>query len=106
MTGRGAGYCSGSGSPGYMNPYGGRGLGRGAGFGGGFGGFGGGFGRGRGWGRGYAPGVPAYPYAPPAVAQPTPEMEQWNLERQAEYLEEELKAIRKRLTDVQKTEDK
>lgn len=72
-TGRGAGYCGGYGSPGSMNPYGGRGPGAGAGFGFGWGpraeaygygeppydfygppgpGFGRGFGMGRGFGRG------------------------------------------------------
>ena len=39
MTGRGAGYCAGYPTPGYMNPGQGRGFGRG-------------MGRGMGWGRG------------------------------------------------------
>jgi len=56
MTGRGAGYCAGYPTPGFMNPYGGRGFGMGMGRGMGMGG-----GRGRrnmfyatgmpGWGR-------------------------------------------------------
>jgi hypothetical protein len=110
MTGRGAGYCSGSAVPGYMNSYGGRGFGRGFGYGAGFG-RGGGFGRG--WGRSLAYGVPAYPYPvgtaaapfPYTAAAPSPEVERLNLKNQAEYLEEELKSIRKRLTDLEKTEE-
>jgi len=58
MTGRGAGYCAGYPSPGFMNPMGGRmglGLGRGRGFG---------YGRGRGGYAGYGMGMPyASPYA-------------------------------------------
>lgn len=66
-TGRGLGYCSGFGAPGFMYP--GPGLGYGGGFG--FGrGFGRGMGRGRGfwrprfgrfWGYPYSP-MPPYPY--------------------------------------------
>lgn len=108
MTGRGAGYCSGSGQPGYMNPYGGRFFGRGFGYGAGFG-HGGGLGRG--WGRGLGYGFSAYPsYAgavagpfPYAAAQPNPEVEKLDLKHHAEYLEEELKSIRKRLTELEKT---
>jgi hypothetical protein len=37
MTGRGMGFCSGSNTPGYMNPRSGRGMGRGFGRGRGFG---------------------------------------------------------------------
>jgi hypothetical protein len=80
-TGRGAGYCGGSGMPGFMNPYGGRGFGGGPRFGLGWGppaptyayggapypaygppgrGFGRGFGFGWGGGRGRWYG--AYPY--------------------------------------------
>lgn len=69
MTGRGAGYCAGSGRPGFANPVPGRwfgggygapmapgfGLGYGAPVSPGFGwGFGRGFGRGCGFGRGWA----------------------------------------------------
>lgn len=95
MTGRGAGFCSGSGMPGYMNGY--AGYGRGLRFGGGFGGgFGRGFGRGAGMGFRFG----AYPYAP---ARPyTPEAEQTDLERQASILEGELNAIRSRLNDLEK----
>lgn len=101
MTGRGAGYCSGSTVPGYMNPYGGRGSGRGYGFGSGYGraygrGFGRGFGFGAGYGRGWAYGV-----VPPEPL--TPQAEQELLNRQTELLESELRAIRKRLDDLNKT---
>jgi hypothetical protein len=81
-TGRGAGYCGGHDTPGFMNPYGGRGFAGGPRFGPGWGppaepygyggppyafsgppgrGFGRGFGlgRGRGWGRRWGP----YPFA-------------------------------------------
>lgn len=63
-TGRAAGYCSGSGMPGYTNAQPGRGAGRGfwwAGFGRGGrrgGGRWAGFCRGGGWGYGWAPGAP------------------------------------------------
>ncbi len=109
MTGRGAGFCSGSGMPGYMNPYGGRapGLGRGYRFGGGMGygrGYGAGAGYGRGFARGYGPGWDrGYAYAPPPPM--TPDMEKQELQREAEYVEEELKAIRKRLGDLETKAD-
>jgi len=74
MTGRGAGFCAGYPTPGYMNPYGGRYLNRGFGMGRGGGGFGRGggmgFGRGRGWGRGFGYGYNSpYPYAPASSYQ-------------------------------------
>ena len=72
MTGRGAGFCAGYNSPGYMNSYGGRyfnrgyGLGRGRGFGRGRG-----MGFGRGWGYGnYQPNYPASPYPYPGAYSP------------------------------------
>jgi hypothetical protein len=86
--------------PGYMNPYGGRGSGYGHGFGYGAG-FGAGYGRGlgRGLGRAYAPGWhQGYAYAPPVAF--SPELEKQDLEREASYMEEELKAIRKRLDEL------
>lgn len=82
MTGRGAGYCAGYGMPGFANVGGGRGRGRGQ-----------GIGRGMGWGRGFG----AVPFAPAPGRMPNADIERWNLERQAEYLEEKLKAIRGRL---------
>ncbi len=98
MTGRGAGFCSGSGRPGYMNPDGGRGLGRGYGYAAGAG-RGTGFGHGHGTGAGYGQGLNrGYAYAPPPPM--APDMEKQQLQREAEYVEEELKAIRKRLDDL------
>jgi hypothetical protein len=101
MTGRGAGYCSGSGAPGYMSPYtGGRG-------------FGFGFGRGRGFGRGFGRnygyyGVPPayYPpdpaYDPYAVWQLTPRQEMEMLQSQAKEMERELSAMKKRIAELDK----
>lgn len=70
MTGRGAGFCAGYPSPGYINPSGGRYLNRGFGLGGGRGfGRGRGMGYGRGWGRGAGYSQPyAYPPPPPAYS--------------------------------------
>ena len=76
MTGRGAGFCAGYSTPGYMNPYGGRpgmgrgmGYGRGMGFGRGMGyGRGMGFGRGMGYGRGMGSGRGFYGYSNYGVA--------------------------------------
>lgn len=94
--------------PGFANPYV-PGFGR---FGGGFGyGFGRGFGRGRGmgWGRWAAPAYPPYggvpynaPYYGPApMPEGTPEQEMDFLKSQAEFLENELKAVKKRLDEIQ-----
>jgi len=113
MTGRGAGFCAGYDTPGYLNAYGGR---SGAGFGRGMGynafrpmpGMGG-RGRGRmnmyyatgipGWARyGYAP--ITQPYIPPA-SKPSPDEEMEylkelavNLKSQMEWVEERIKAIK------------
>lgn len=111
MTGRGAGYCAGTGVPGYANPFPGRGFWMG-------------FGRGRGaWGRGfggggrgwrnmfYATGLPGWmryggygaPYGYPAPYQrPDPEMEKQALRNQADYLQSELDAIRRRLDEIER----
>ena len=112
MTGRAAGFCAGYSAPGYMNPAGGRGMGaRGGGFGGGFGG-----GRGRrnqyyatgltGWQRAGmgmpAWGAPGYGYAPPGYA-PSPEQETGALKPQAEYLENSLNEVRKRMEELEKS---
>ncbi len=110
MTGRAAGYCAGYGVPGYMNPIPGRlGLGFGRGFRGG--------GRGRrnwyyatglpGWVRaGY--GMPAWGAYPPAGApafgawpQMTKEQQIEALKGQAEYFEDVLDGIRKRLEELE-----
>jgi len=120
MTGRAAGYCAGYPVPGYMNPIGGRGYwawGRG------------GWGR-RNWF--YATGLtgwqraaygypawgrpvpfaypPAYgaaaPYVPPYAAPFPPavskEQEMDSLKGQAEYLEDALDGIRKRIEELEK----
>jgi hypothetical protein len=103
MTGRAAGFCSGFPVPGYANPVGGRGMGMGWGRGRG-GGFGRGFGRGR---AGY--GLPAYgsavnpyayggaPFAPGLTAQ----QELDGLKGQAEYLEDSLDGIKKRIEELE-----
>jgi hypothetical protein len=50
-------------------------------------------------GRAYAPGWHrGYAYAPPAAS--SPELEKQDLEREASFMEEELKAIRKRLDEL------
>ena len=111
MTGRAAGFCAGYSVPGYANPVGGRGMGMGWGRG-----RGGGFGRGFGWGgAGY--GMPAYggavnpyayggsvnPYAYSSVPfAPTvaPQQELDGLKGQAEYLEDALDGIKKRIEEL------
>jgi len=121
MTGRAAGFCAGFPVPGYANPVGGRGMGMGWGRGRG-GGFGRGFGRGR---AGY--GLPAYgsavnPYAYGGAAGPyayggavnpyayggapfapglTAQQELDGLKGQAEYLEDSLDGIKKRIEELE-----
>ena len=108
MTGRAAGFCAGYGVPGYMNPVGGRGYG--------------GCGRGGGWGRrnwynatglpgwaraGY--GLPAWgrtvnPYAyggAPLAPSFTAQQELDALKGQAEYLEDSLAGIKKRMEELE-----
>ena len=106
MTGRAAGYCAGYQVPGYMNPVGGRGYG-GWGRGGGRG-WGRGFGRGFGWARtGY--GYPAWggvanPYVPGAVPfapAMAPEQELDGLKQQAEYFQDALGEIKKRIEQLE-----
>jgi len=109
MTGRAAGFCAGFGMPGYMNSVGGRGFwGRARGRG---------FGRGFGWARAGYPrpafGGVAYPYAyAPAVnpyaygAQPfapgvTAQQEVDGLKGQAEYLEDALDGVKKRIEELE-----
>jgi len=106
MTGRAAGFCAGYPVPGYMNPVGGRGYwggGRGSGRGGGFG-----RGRGFGWaGAGY--GMPAWggavnPYAygaAPFAPAVTAGQELDGLKGQAEYLEDSLDEIKKRIEELE-----
>ena len=102
MTGRAAGFCAGYPVPGYANPIGGRGfLGRGRGFGGG------------GWGRRnwyHATGLPgwvragyagaAYEGAPIAPGFST-QQELDSLKGQAEYLEDSLNGINKRIQELE-----
>jgi len=107
MTGRGAGYCSGYGTPGFANALPGRGFGMGW-----------GRGRGGGWGRrnwyyatgqpgwarfGYAPAWGAPPTAAygPYAAPPTEEQTAEVLKRQAEWLKQELDAISQRITELE-----
>ena len=107
MTGRAAGFCAGFGVPGYMNPMPGRGFGgRGRGFGGG-GGRGGRGHRNRfhatgltGWQRtamGYGACGSAEQYIPAAGTEQQIDA----LKAQAEYFEDELKGLRKRIEELQ-----
>ena len=117
LTGRAAGFCAGYSVPGFANGvvggFGcGRGRGRGQSFGVGAGrglgggqGFGFGRGQGRGFGRGFGPMAagwngPAVDNAMAATA-PTAEQERGILQKQAEYLEENLQEIRKRLAELE-----
>lgn len=116
MTGRGAGYCAGYSTPGYMNPVAGRGFyGRG-----GFGGRGGGRGRGYrnwyyqtglpGWQRAQA-GLPAYggyadPYYAAPVGQISPEDEAGMLKDQAKAIKQELDAINERVKELDSSKKK
>ena len=106
MTGRGAGYCAGYATPGYMNPMPGRRYwGRGG---------------GRGWRNMYratglaawqrgAPGFPAwgapgglpFPYGSPYPYAPTEEQELESLRSEAQHLEDGLKNIRKRIDEIE-----
>jgi len=108
MTGRAAGFCAGYSTPGYANPIPGRGFG--------FGGRGGGWGR-RNWF--YATGMPgwqrasygypayggAVPYnvEPPVYGTPGvgPQQELDALKGQAEYLEDALEGITKRIAELE-----
>jgi len=107
ITGRGAGFCTGYGVPGYLNPVG-RGFGRGAGFMRGLGG-----GRGRGWRHQYwATGLPGWArsgrnYLFPVYYQaeagvPNQKAELESLKEQAQYYGEALESINKRINELQK----
>ncbi|MFB0525483.1 MAG: DUF5320 domain-containing protein [Phycisphaerae bacterium] len=111
MTGRAAGFCAGYPVPGFMNPVGGRGYwGWGRGFGG----------RGRGWRhRFYATGLPGwarapwgypawgsaaepYPFYPgPVAPTATPEQELAGLKEQAQYFQNALDEICKRMEQLE-----
>lgn len=111
MTGRGTGYCAGSGAPGYANPVPGCGFGMGFGRGRGgrgFGFFGGGYGRRNifhatgltGWMRFGGAYVPNGYQAPDRNADP--EIKKQALKQQADYLQKELDSIRGRLDEMDK----
>jgi len=105
MTGRTAGFCAGFNMPGYANPAPGRGCGMGR---GGFGlGFGGG---GRGWrNQFFAPGLPGWMRFggyPGTGAGVNPEQEKAALKNQAEALQSEVDAIKKRLADLGSSAEK
>jgi len=106
MTGRAFGFCAGYGTPGYMNQIPQRGFGAGIGCGRGF--WGGG---GRGWrNRFYATGLPGWvragvpsgaPFATPYATAPTKEQELEALKGQAEYFENAMGDIRKRIQEIE-----
>jgi hypothetical protein len=109
MTGRAAGFCAGYPVPGYMNPVGGRGYwGWGRGFWGRGGGRGRGFGRGFGWARaGYGypvwgPAVGPYEaYPNPVAPTVTAQQELDALKQQAEYFQDTLDEIKKRIGELE-----
>jgi len=109
MTGRAAGYCAGFGVPGYVTPFHGRGFW--------------GWGRGRGGGRGrrrwlyatgfigrspfvsgwpaVAPGWPAASYGSPFVPAMTRQQKIDILKGQAEYVEDVLDGLRRRMEELE-----
>lgn len=100
MTGRGFGYCTGYGTPGYMAPQPGRGF------------WGGGRGRGwgRGWRRGYGAGfggpvagvwVQPGSYGAPAAPAMTREQELDMLRSQSEYFQQTLDGLRRRIEEIE-----
>ncbi|AQQ10008.1 hypothetical protein L21SP3_01830 [Sedimentisphaera cyanobacteriorum] len=90
MTGRAAGYCTGSPVPGFMNGFGfgfrggGRGLGRG-------------FGRGFGFGRGAQQAPPYGAYNAPAYGQP-----QLDSETEKQVLEDNLSQLKEQMSQIEK----
>lgn len=98
LTGRGAGYCGGAGTPGFLSAAGGRGGGRGwrhwfhaTGL--------------PGWARA-GMGVPAwgagpYPYTGPVAPAMPPETEVNALKAQAGYLAQTLQALRRRIEKLE-----
>lgn len=93
QTGRGLGYCSGMGRPGFMNGMPGRGWSRGGGFGMGRG-FRRGFCR---FGFGFGPGALHPRFSPAAM---TPEQEKSMLQAEAEQLRSALSRIEQRMQDI------
>jgi len=98
MTGRGAGYCAGYSGPGSVNPIPGRGYGMGFGRGPEIGFRGG---RGGRWGVPYAGYAYSAPYAPSYSFAPTPEQETSALRNQAQYFEDTLEEIKKRIEELE-----
>ncbi len=97
MTGRGAGICAGYATPGFSNPAFGRG---GFGYGRGWGrGFGRGWGRGLGWRWAGVPVNAAYPYHVSA------QTETEALKEEAQFMEQELKAIHARLQELESAKE-
>lgn len=92
MTGRGAGYCGGFGSPGYTNPGMGRGMGMGRG------------GGGRGWRNGfYATGRRGWmPFGGGFASSwnADPATEKQSLQTQADFLRRQLETLEKRLSEI------
>ena len=100
MTGRGAGFCTGHGAPGYVN----AGFGRGRGFGGG----------GRGWRHMYcATGMPGWArgfnsnptwtgYAGPApYGDFTPESEMEMLKNQSDFFRKQIDVLNERISELE-----
>ena len=88
MTGRGAGFCAGFGTPGFSNAGGGRGF----------------FGRGRGMGPGRGLGFGGWAgtgYGAPVAQSMTSEQELEGLKGQAEHLESSLNQIKARIEALQ-----
>ena len=109
MTGRAAGFCAGVSVPENVNPMVGRGCGMG--YGRGFGGGGRGLGGGkRGWrNRFQATGLTQWQQAaggfvPTAVVAPTADQQLAALKNQAEFVENELGAIKSRIAELIKAE--
>ncbi|MDP8216844.1 MAG: DUF5320 domain-containing protein [Candidatus Kaelpia imicola] len=99
MTGRGAGYCAGYSTPGYMNPVSGGGFGYG---------FGRGLGRGRGFGRGMGRGfgfrASAYPYYPvayPYTSDLSPQQEAGMLKEQLKAMQDEVNIVNERIKELE-----
>jgi hypothetical protein len=101
MSGRGMGYCSGDGAPGWGNRGpGGRSYGRG-----GWGGRGRGFGAGRGGGYRwrhwyYATGLPGWARGEVPPAPPSREEEIEMLKDEAKWLKEQLETINRQMKEI------
>lgn len=101
MTGRGLGYCSGYGTPGYTQGYQ---MGESFGWGRGRGGGGRGYGRGPGYGWRSVPtyGVPAPAYGPISVIPVSPENQLNMLKQEKNYLESQMNGIKNAFDDISK----